>query len=186
MDPISFNHLERDILHPARRVMSGVSGGGQYMEWLTARCWAVGGRTLPLVATHNDLTMWNVVREKRGPLGVVDWETARESSYPFTDFTYAVTDAVFAAEGFADRSAAVASCFARIGRYRGLVLQLEQHLRQAVPAPDEWVELCFHACWLQHAANESANARATEPRVFAAIARLLVNRSIGPVSTEGN
>ena len=174
MEVLESDRLKREIIAPAIAVLPGLEGGMEYLNWLHWRSSKIKNMVVPFVATHNDLTMYNVVRDQRGCLGVIDWETAREAGYPLADFSYAVTDAVLAAGRYADRLSAFAACFTAQGRYRHLVSRFQMHLQRAVPAPDEWSELCFHACWLQHAANEHQRTRPGAPRPFRAIVQSLI------------
>ena len=55
----------------------------------------------------------------------------------------------------------------------------EAVLREIVGGPPEWLELCIHAGWLRHAANEQA--RSPSSRVdgsFIAIANLLADNAV--------
>ena len=101
-----------------------------YGAWLADRCAALGAGELPLVARHNDLTMWNVASWTARPIGVLDWAEAEDAGLPLTDFFYAVADAAAACDGYRDRPEAVRACFARraAGRWSA-------PLRERLPAP---------------------------------------------------
>jgi hypothetical protein len=47
-----------------------------------------------------------------------------------------------------------------------MVARLLRRLRHAVEIPDEIADLCFHACWLHHAANEHRSSSSSAPRPF--------------------
>jgi hypothetical protein len=145
------SQLDAWVLEPATRLLG--SDAPDYLAWLRQHCQAVAGRRVSLVATHHDLTMANVLVADDG-LGIVDWESATASGTPLADFCYAAADAVAARTGYRARLTAFTACFARDGE---LAREVEQLGRQLVPAPgaaDDPLDLWFHACWLQHAANE--------------------------------
>jgi hypothetical protein len=172
--PLDVELLEREILAPAVLVAAHLDEGGEYQKWLKTACSALAGAATPLVTTHNDLTMWNLLLRRHGQLGVVDWESARENDLPFVDFFYAVADAVTIARGFTETSKTFEACFVAGGAYERLVRQLLGRLRRVVGVPDEIVELCFHACWLHHAANECRTAKSSDPPRFLKIVQWLV------------
>jgi hypothetical protein len=175
--PPDVDFLERGILAPARLVAAEIDQGDEYQQWLKTACGALTGTAIPLVTAHNDLTMWNLLLDVGDQLGVVDWDSVRENDLPFVDFFYAVVDAVMIASSFTERSKAVEACFVSGGAYERMVGQQLARLRRVVRAPDEMVELCFHACWLHHAANEFRAAKPSDPRPFREIAEwLALNR----------
>ena len=175
--PLDIELLRREILAPAALLAAQLETGDQYQEWLKTTCGALAGVTIPSVTTHNDLTMWNLFLGKQAQLGVVDWESARENDLPFVDFFYAVADAVAIARGFDERSKTFEACFVAGGAYERIVGQLLVRLRRVVNVPDAIVELCFHACWLHHAANEFRAVKPSDPRPFLKIVQwLALNR----------
>jgi hypothetical protein len=146
-----------------------------YRAWLTDRCAALAATAIPLVAAHNDLTMWNVRLGESGALGVLDWAEAEGEALPLTDLFYAVADAAAACDGYRDRVAALRSCFEPSGARAATVAPLSERLRASLELSPAAAELCFHACWLRHAGNErSLNAAA---RPFAEIVRWLAHRT---------
>lgn len=170
--PLPREVLEREVLDPARRLAPQLPRGAEYAAALSARCDAVEGTTAPLTASHNDLTMWNVLSDDRGRLGVVDWEAAEEATLPLKDFFYACVDAVAATGRYADRPAAYDSCFTSRGGSGGLVAGLEASMTAALNVPPEVVEVSRHACWLGHALNEArSSAQRSAPRPFLEIVR---------------
>jgi hypothetical protein len=125
-------------------------------------CERLVGTSVPLVAVHRDLTMSNVLVDGDS-VGVVDWEHATEQGLPLTDFLYAVADAAAAETGYADRVAAARSCFDPGGARSDVVARLQARLTGVLGLPDEVQELCFHACWLHHAANEAQTSARARP-----------------------
>jgi hypothetical protein len=167
--------LERAITAPARLLSPEIEGGARYAEWLEERCREMDGALVPLVASHNDLTMSNLLLTPRRELGVVDWEAAQSDGLPLRDYWYAAVDAAAAAERYADRAAAFTRCFGGDGSLRRLVVAHEGRLARAVDVPDRFAALCFHACWLQHAVDERRKRAAGEPRPFRAIVQAIAS-----------
>jgi hypothetical protein len=151
--------LDSRVLVPGKSLASLLPNRVNYLRWLRARCAEVVGHHVPLVAAHNDLTMWNVaVDEDASTIAVLDWETAAQS-LPLVDFFYAVTDAAAASERYASRLRAFESCFAPGGSRVSFVAQHQRRLAAAVGADPRLAELAFHSCWLRHATNERAERR---------------------------
>ena len=144
-----------------------------YGSWLAERSRALDAGEPPLVARHNDLTMWNVLVDGRGTIGVLDWAEAEPAGLPLTDFFYAIGDAAAACDGYRDRLEAVRACFVPGGQRADLVAPLQERLRTSLGLSREAAELCFHACWLHHAGNER---RSGEDGPFLEIARWLAGR----------
>ena len=168
--PASARRLETDLVDLARELALPDA----YRSWLAERCRALAGTELPLVARHNDLTMWNVLVDGRGTIGVLDWAEAEPAGLPLTDFFYAIADAAAACDAYRDRLESVRSCFAPGGRRADLVKPLWESLRTSLGLSAEAADLCFHACWLHHARNEQ---RSGEDGPFREIARWLARRS---------
>jgi hypothetical protein len=143
--------LEREVLAPARAV-------GTLVPELERLVRAVEGRPVKLVAAHNDLTTANVL-VAHGRLAVVDWDTAAPRALPLTDLVYAVADAEAATRDFADRVAATSR-------------EHEQRFKDALGLDDAVADLCFHACWLRHAANEALRPE-DETRPFTKIVQMV-------------
>jgi aminoglycoside phosphotransferase len=171
-------YSEQIILAPVRSLINALHCGPEYLGWLSAESSRLVGSKVPLVSTHNDLTMTNVVRDRDGYSGVVDWERALPQGLPLADFWYSVCDAAAAAMGYQDRLSTFNECFSNQGFYRRLVASYESRLRAAVAGPDEWIDFCFHACWLQHAANEQAQSSFDDDRPFLAIANALAKSTL--------
>jgi hypothetical protein len=162
--PLDQGLLQREILDPAAMLAPLIPEGDAYYRWLQLRCEAVVGVQTPLVASHNDLTMWNVLVGEYTMLGVVDWESARLEGLPLGDFFYAVADAVAATDGYANRLASFELC--RLPDYAAHVATLQLKLCRMLHVTDAVAEICFHACWLHHAANEQRLRPPGEQRPF--------------------
>ncbi len=165
-----------ELLVPARELGDVLPDG--YSGWLAQRCADRAGAEPPLVARHNDLTMWNVLLDAAGTIGVLDWAEAEATGLPLTDFFYSVADAAAACDGYRDRLAAVRDCFGDEGSRADTVARLQERLRMGLRLGPESVELSFHACWLQHARNEQRRAVASGGE-FLAIARWAALRALG-------
>jgi hypothetical protein len=105
----------------------------------------------------------NILVDESGQLGVIDWESARSEDLPLIDFFYAVVDAVAAVQRYANRAQAVANCFAPGCAAVSTVAPITARVRDAVEVPAEVPELCFHACWLCHAADEHQKEKPRRP-----------------------
>jgi hypothetical protein len=150
--------LDRDLLEPARVLAPLLSHGHDYLHQLERECTLVQGLPLQRVAAHRDVTMWNLLAQPDGSLGVIDWEEASPSELPLIDFFYAVVDATAAASRYTDRAAAFGGCFLPNGTQRSEIARLERRVAEAAKAPTYCTDLAFHACWLRHAANEVARS----------------------------
>ena len=150
---VTREELDRDLLARAEALAHRVPGGDRYTAWLAELCAAVVGTPLPRVGVHHDLTMWNVLLDDDGGLGVVDWEGAEGSGLPLGDFLYAAVDAVAATRAYHDRQAAFEQCFSPGGAHRATVARLRDRLVRALGLTDEQATVCVHACWLRHAVD---------------------------------
>lgn len=168
---------EEMILEPARALVEGLHFGPEYLAWLQAASSRLIGKEVPWVNTHNDLTMANVLQDQDGRICVVDWEVARSRGLPLADFWYSACDAATAC-GPGDRAAMFNHCFLGGGALGALVEPHDRQLRKIVGGPPEWLELCFHACWLQHAANEQTQRLADEDSPFLAIVNALASSAL--------
>jgi hypothetical protein len=145
---------EEHVLRPAEELAPYLVGGRTYLDRLVERCDALRGERIPLVATHNDLNMKNVFLDASGGPGIIDWVTGRDRGLPLADFYYAILDAVIVTQGYREHLRAYARCFSPAGDHRDLVNELEQDLVGTLQVGDAVRDLCFHACWLHHAANQ--------------------------------
>lgn len=171
-------YLERCVLAPFDAVEPTLRRSQPYGDFLRRLCDRVEGTIARLVAAHNDLTMWNVLVDRRGHIGIIDWATADSASLPLTDFFYAVVDAHTATGRYPSRHAAAAACFGTDGSPTALVAPLQRQLLAAVPADAAIVELSYHACWLHHARNDllAGDSDGEFVHVLQAQADLLVTR----------
>jgi hypothetical protein len=153
---------ERLLLAPLDSLPDADSGYRAHLVALAERC---AGRELPLVAAHNDLTAANLLVAPGQPLGLVDWEEAAADGLPLGDLLYATVDLAAAVERYADRPAALRA---------GLAWSAEAVAASAgaLELDADAVELCVHACWLRHAANEE-RAGETAERPFRELLRLV-------------
>ena len=154
--------LERELLAPA----GAVGLPDSYVAELGRMGHAAEGKPVRLVAAHNDLTSANVLVARDGRIAVVDWDTAAPLALPLADLFYALADAEAATRGFADR---VAAFFAAPRD------EHERRFRDALALDDAVADLCFHACWLRHAANESLRPE-QDARPFLEIVRAIAAR----------
>jgi hypothetical protein len=120
--------------------------------------------------------MWNVLLDRKGTVGVIDWAEARDAGLPLTDFFYAVVDAAAACEGYADRLGALRGCFEGGGARADAAMALRERLRLSLGLSVQAVELSFHSCWLRHAANE-LRASPSADRPFLEIVRWLARQA---------
>lgn len=172
---IDARQLEDAILIPLEKLAPYLQDGEGYLNWLSKQIRSVSATPLPVVATHNDLTMANVLMDDQ--IGVVDWETGSAESWPLIDFYYAVTDAARIAHGYRSWLEAFKSCYEPQGSFSQEVRGWDRQLRSAIGISEPYAELCFHACWLHHAANEHAVSGPREPRPFLQIVQwLALNR----------
>jgi hypothetical protein len=176
--PIGRDQLEREVLAPARALARYLDRGEAYVTALEARCQGAVDGPAPLVASHNDLTMWNILVDGPGQLGIVDWEVAEEATLPLKDFFYAVVDAVAATERYVDRPRAARACFEPGGEHAGRVDVLRRSLSSSIGASPEIVELAFHACWLGHAANELRKVDGSDTAPFRQILQWVGRREL--------
>lgn len=171
--PLGREILEREVLAPVAQLAAQIGDGERYIAALTRRCAAIEGTEVSLTAAHNDLTMWNVLRDRRGGLAVVDWEVAEEHALPLKDFFYAAVDAVSATDRYADRPGAYDACLRPAGSAGALTARLQASIAATLPVAPEVVELSRHACWLGHAVNESRATGSAGARPFLEIVRRL-------------
>jgi hypothetical protein len=165
--------LQEWLLLPAAKLVPRWQGAQLYQRWLEAQSTHLVGMPVPLVTTHNDLTMWNVLVAGNTRLGIVDWEAAHPYGLPLTDFFYSVVDAVAATMGYHNRLAAVQACFGTDGKYAPRVAAWQQLQQRELGLETQWVAFCFHACWLHHACNETDATAVGEPQPFLEVVQWL-------------
>ncbi len=152
VQPLSRDLLERWLLAPAARLAPELRRPG-YVERLHALCEACAGARIPLVAAHNDLTVANLV-VNGSALGVIDWEESTADGLPLRDLAYAIADRAAAVDGYADRPGAYDAVFGRARGRHGPARALIAESARVLGLGPEVAEMCLHACWLHHAANE--------------------------------
>lgn len=162
--------LDRLVLSPARRL---AARNAAYLDYLARLCARAAGSSCPFVPTHGDLTATNVLVDRDGRLGILDWEEAAAEGLPLTDFLYSAADAVAATGAYHDRVQAFRSCFAPGGAHAATVEEQRSRLAQALAIADVVQEVCFHACWLHHASNEQARSTVSASGPFVAIVQMI-------------
>ena len=175
--PLDDAMLEASVHAPARE-LAGVADP-VYLEWLAELARRLAGTPFPHTAAHNDLTMWNVLLPHTGRLGILDWEAAEPVALPLGDLVYATVDAVAATKRYRSRPAAFAECFVRGGAHQAHVGLLLGRLIAKVGLEPDAAVLCFHACWLRHAANEERQRPPARGTPFLEIVRMLAGRPGG-------
>lgn len=145
--------LERELLAPAKLLAPSIKGGAEYAAWLKNESNRVRGLRVPFVATHGDLTMSNILVDDGPRLGVVDWETSCEAGLPLVDFYHAAVDAAICTMAIRNESEGFSACVDGGGWLQPTFKRLEKRLTEALDVPEKWRLLCFHACWLEHAAR---------------------------------
>jgi hypothetical protein len=168
--------LDREVLAPAETLRKNLAGSTGYLDWLRARCAGIEGRSMPLVATHGDLTASNILLLQNGRLGVVDWESAREGGLALGDLAYGIVDAVWATGDRRNRVEAFESCFEPGGRHWEISRWRVQQLKRVLKMTEDFALVCLHASWLQHAVSEGRKRRADEAHPFLGIVQRLVQR----------
>jgi phosphotransferase family enzyme len=160
--------INGSILKPAKELSPFLDHGQAYLSWLIELCRQLKGSPVPLVVAHNDLTMSNVLLLDSERFGVIDWETAGEEQLPMMDFYYMVADAAAATQHYQDRELAFEKCFLS-GNYVTEVAKLGSGLEKSMGISKNLSLLCFHACWLHHAANEQSQSEVSQRRPFLGI-----------------
>jgi hypothetical protein len=170
--------LTREVLAPARSLASVLDRPEPYFGWLAGACGRAWGRPLPLVASHGDLSMSNIIVDGRQPFCVVDWESARESGLPLADFYYAAGDALAATGRYRSRAQALVRSVDADSEYGRWVGGLAAGIDGAFVREREMSRFVLHATALQHAADEQAKDRAGAGP-FAELVRWLAARATG-------
>ncbi len=157
------------LLDPVAELM-GADDARQAWARMSALAGRLLGQPAVFVAAHGDLTMVNVLVDRAGGLGIIDWETASLSGLPLSDFFYTAVDAVAAVEDYRDRPAAFEACFAASGRHRTLVAGLQETLVRELGLSSDEVALSFYASWFQFALAERRETAKAAPDEFLRIA----------------
>jgi hypothetical protein len=169
----TIGRLGARLLEEAEPFAPLMPAGGAYLEWIRARLAETPEFDVPLVAAHKDLTMANVLLEEGLAPGIIDWEAAGADGLPLTDFCYAAVDATAASLRGCTREEAFAKCFLEDTADAEAVRRWNASIQAASGLAPELVPLCFHACWLHHAANEARTPSGDGRRPFLAILRRL-------------
>jgi Ser/Thr protein kinase RdoA (MazF antagonist) len=177
--PLDDERLQRELLDPAARLVHLLPEGAAYLAQV--RRWGEAARTLPVasVATHNDLTMQNLLWHPPNPPAVLDWEAARPDGLPLVDFFYAAVDAYSQAGRPADRVRVFQSCFGSAGDVTPSLTPLLERVREATATSPAAARVSFHACWIGHAVDEVEKHPEATSRPFLAIVRALSASSAG-------
>jgi hypothetical protein len=163
----------RELEDAATVLSPHIRDAREYFSWLNDLA-GTDGRSIPRVASHGDLSMWNLVLTRHGGLGILDWEEARESDLPLLDLFYALFDAASACACYEERLIAFRRCF--FGAEAGVAGPSIREAAQRLQLSESSVTLLFHLCWLHHAANQVQRG-AEGP--FLEIVRLLAESSNG-------
>jgi hypothetical protein len=173
LQPLTWEQFEQALLFPLDRLAASMQNADRYRAWLVTQGQSIIGYPIPMVASHNDLTMANILMDKENRLGLVDWATGCPESWPLQDFHYAVTDAVRIAANCSNWLEAFKACYTQGGTYTALVAAWQERLQSSIGLSPDFAEFCFHACWLHHASNENEVIRPGEPRPFFEIVQWL-------------
>ena len=164
--------LDEWVLKPAARLEDSITDGPTYVNRLERLCRRAAGR-IPLVTMHGDLTMANVLIDRRrgqpAAIGVVDWEAARSKALPLLDLFYMLADAAAAVDAYENRVAAARQCFSSTGKHAARASSARALLARTLSLGGDVTALCFHACWLHHANNELRTRRQGAPSPFLGI-----------------
>jgi aminoglycoside phosphotransferase (APT) family kinase protein len=157
--------LAREILEPAGALAHRLADGAAYVTWLEQRCARIEGAPLPLVASHNDLTMSNLLLLSGHPrLGVLDWEAARDDGLPLLDLFYAAASARRSVRPRREGARSLIEAFDRGSPFGRSVADIAARTSERLELPPDIVELLAHACAVQHAVDEEhRGARASQP-----------------------
>jgi aminoglycoside phosphotransferase (APT) family kinase protein len=132
---------------------------------LEQRCARIEGAHLPLVASHNDLTMSNLLLLSGRPqLGVLDWEAARDDGLPLLDLFYAAASARRSVRPPREAAQSLIEAFNRGSRFGRGVADIAARTSKSLELSPDIVDLLAHACAVQHAVDEEQQGtRASQP-----------------------
>jgi hypothetical protein len=133
-------HWLRDVATATKAPPANLAGERERLTRLVALPWLDVGAVsaamskvegVPGVLVHNDPGSWNVVVDRRGHFGLVDWESSRDVGLPLWDLTYFLADALTLIElrRFRDRTTAILKLFRGQSDYSELLFA---QVRQAV------------------------------------------------------
>ena len=169
--PASQACLDELLLGAAKHAAAAGAVSKAYLDFLRLLARRFVGGTLTTVATHNDLTMANVLDGGPG-LGVLDWEAASAEGLPLTDLWYSLVDALARAHGIT-HAEALTSVAQRRPPARATLWQPPTDHVVALSLTSDQALLGFHSCWLAHAADELR--RDATDRPFLAVVRAIDN-----------
>lgn len=161
LDEPFFTH---NFLSPLEKVAPHLADCTAYRAWLLSRC-AEFHHPVKLTAAHNDLTLWNILLQPGGSIGVVDWREAQPAALPLGDFFYLFVDAVAVAH-HDNHEKAFLECVEPHGRYYSLFQDVVNRMTEVLDLPTPLVRLSLHACFLHHAANEQLERLPEEDHPF--------------------
>jgi hypothetical protein len=108
---------------------------------------------VPGVLVHNDPGTWNVVVDRRGYFGVVDWESSRPTGMPLWDLTYFLADALTLVElrRFSERTAAILKLFRGESAHSALLFKQVRGAVSDLGIEPQAVGPLVTLGWLHHA-----------------------------------
>jgi hypothetical protein len=163
---VGADELAARVVEPVALVLPPGPSLADYLAWLAALARRAATRPMPRVVTHGDLSMKNVLLLSGGRLGIIDWEEAQTEGFPLTDLVYTIYEAAVAAHGYDTGPTVLRRCFAADGEHSGWVRKLVRAQAAALDLDSVQLELCVHATWGMHAANEAARLNDEVPRPF--------------------
>jgi hypothetical protein len=160
-----------------------LTDGQSYVDWLIELGGRVVGTRFARTAAHRDLTMWNLLVSPSGELGALDWGEAKSQCLPLGDLAYSIVDAVAAVWRYRSRPEAFTACFGR-GRGEADANRWLRHLSARLRLSSEVQTVCFHACWLGHAANELHHDSGQPGPFVTIVSRLAAEAALTDLPTE--
>lgn len=156
--------ITRTFLAPLEVILPHMADCAAYRDWLLSCC-AEFQNPVKFVAVHNDLTLWNILLQPDGSIGVVDWREAQPAALPLGDFFYLFIDVVSVAHRYKPDKAFL-ECVRPLGRYHSLLQATLRRMQKILDLPAPLVNLSLHACFLHHAANEQHERQSDEDHPF--------------------
>lgn len=154
--------LDQTLLRPVRDLAAAGKASPAYLAAMHHLADDLSGEPINSVATHNDLTMANVIVKQKG-LGVVDWESAQATGLPLSDLFYALADCTARALR-SNPARAIVQQLSQRGSGASVTLPdlIGEHAR-ALRLTEPQTRLAFHTCWLRHASEELRRGQARGP-----------------------
>jgi hypothetical protein len=116
---------------------------------------------LPSVLQHANLGAWNVIARAPDEFAVVDWESAREHSFPLWDIVFFLTDALLHLDGATSpkqRDLHTARLFLGKLPSSATLFRWVRDCVRSLELPPECVGSLTTLCWLDHAVADGARA----------------------------